>query len=214
MIKRFFLFFLFFNGLIYNGYANFEKSFNKLSKDNKIIIEKVNQYLLNLEAIKSNFIQFNDFNGNMAEGIFYMSKPNKLRFEYTNPFKSVLITNGNTTNFYDIDLDEVSVLPTNKTPISFLLRGQQNLKTLDSTIVSIEINEDNDIVINTRNVKNSNLYILSYIFDKDINDLKGLILTDENEETITLSFFNFKKNIALDKSLFIFKNPRLYNKRK
>lgn len=150
----------------------------------------------------------------MAEGIFYISKPNKLRFEYTTPFKNLLITNGKITTFYEMDLDEISNIPTNSTPLSFLLQENQDLKTTNSNILSIKEDENGDFIINTENIQNKNKYFIDYIFDKDIENLKGINFSDDNQQSINLTFLNMSKNIEIDKNLFVFKNPRLYKKRK
>lgn len=180
----------------------------------KKIIEKVNKYFSNLKTLKSNFIQYSDFDGSMAEGIFYISKPNKLRFEYTTPFKNLLITNGKITTFYEMDLDEISNIPTSSTPLSFLLQENQDLKTTNSNILSIKEDENGDFIINTENIQNKNKYFIDYIFDKNIENLKGINFSDDNQQSINLTFFNMSKNIEIDKNLFVFKNPRLYKKRK
>ncbi len=194
--------------------ANFVSAKNNFSNKDKEIIKKVNQYFFELKTIKSNFIQYSDFDGSMAEGIFYISKPNKLRFEYTTPFKNLLITNGKVTTFYEMDLDEISNIPTTKTPLSFLLQEKQDLETINSKILAINEDVNKDLVIKTENIQDKNKYFIDYIFDKNIENLKGINFMDENRQSINLTFFNLSKNIELNKGLFIFKNPRLYKKRK
>lgn len=191
----------------------FGKTNGNFSKNDKIIIDKVNQYFLDLSTMKSNFIQYNDFDGSMAEGIFYISKPNKLRFEYTNPFKALLITNGKITTFHDMDLDEISNIPTSKTPLSFLLQSNQSLDNENIVVKSIK-NKNEVVDIETEYKYEDNVYSITYIFDKEIKSLKGIDFIDENKQEINLTLFNSEKNIKLDKNLFVFKNPRLYRIRK
>ncbi len=193
---------------------NFVFAENNFSNKEKEIIKKVNKYFFELKTIKSNFIQYSDFDGSTAEGIFYILKPNKLRFEYTTPFKNLLITNGKITTFYEMDLDEISNIPTTNTPLSFLLQEKQNLETINSNILAIEENEDKNLVIKTENIQDKNKYFIDYIFDKNIENLKGINFMDKNQQSINLTFFNLNKNIELNKELFLFKNPRLYKKRK
>lgn len=197
-----------------NGLTSvFAKEIDNLSKSEKTIIEKANKYFMDVSTIKSNFVQYNDFDGGMAEGIFYILKPNKLRFEYTTPFKALLITNGKITTFYDMDLDEISNVPTFKTPLNFLLQDKQTLYDKKITIKSIKTKGE-VVNIKTEYNYNDNVYGITYIFDKEIKNLKGIDFVDENKQEINLTLFNSEKNIDLDKSLFVFKNPRLYKKRK
>jgi outer membrane lipoprotein-sorting protein len=195
-------------------FADFKDSYSKLKQKDKNIVEKVDKYFVNFKTMKSNFIQFNSLDDSLSEGVFYISRNNKLRFEYTNPFKSILITNDKITTFYDIELDEISTVPTGTTPISFLLVEKQGLRGLNSTILSVEEDEEENIVVNTENEKDGNVYILSFVFDSDITVIKKLDIVDNGESSINLEFFNLEKDVELENDLFVFKNPRLYKKRK
>ena len=113
-----------------------------------------------------------------------------------------------------MDLDEISNIPTTNTPLSFLLQEKQNLETINSNILAIEEDKDKNLIIKTQNIQDKNIYFIDYIFDKNIKNLKGINFMNETQQNINLTFFNLSKNIELEKSLFIFKNPRLYKKRK
>jgi outer membrane lipoprotein-sorting protein len=195
-------------------FADFKSSYDKLKQKDKDIVEKADKYLADFKTMKSNFIQFSSFDDTLSEGIFYISRNNKLRFEYTNPFRNILITNEKVTTFYDIELDEISTVPTSTTPISFLLVEKQGLRGLDFTILSVKKDENNDIVIRTKNERDGNVYILGFVFDNNISVIKKIDIIDENEQNINLEFFNLEKDIELEQDLFVFKNPRLYKRRK
>ena len=113
MFKKILYLFILLIGIPFNLNATelkisaYKKSYNKLSNKNKIIIDKVNDYLLNINALYSDFIQFNEMEETSSEGKFFLQRPNKLRFEYINPFKMLLITNNSVTTFYDIELEEI-----------------------------------------------------------------------------------------------------------
>jgi outer membrane lipoprotein-sorting protein len=195
-----------------SAYAGYSESYSKLSSEDKIIVDKIDRYFVELKTLKGSFIQSNNFDGTMAEGIFYVHRPEKLRFEYTNPFKSILITNGKATTFYDVELDEISTLPTSATPLSFLLKYGQGLRELGFTITSVNV--DNSVItVKTESKNNGKSYMLNFTFDRKTNKLKGLDL-DNDEQSLSLEFINLEENINLDKNLFIFKNPRLYRRRK
>ena len=194
----------------------FNKSFEKLSKQDKISVESVNNYFNSVESFKSEFIQFNNADNTVAEGNFYMQKPNLLRFEYTYPFKTLLILNGNIIHYYDVELDEVTTLSKSVNPVFDLLSKQQNLAELDSKILDVR-NENEKYYINTElNITNkdeTDKYNVVYIFNNDIDTLEGLKL-DNGNGVIELKFLKTKKNVRINKDTFIFKNPRLYKKRR
>lgn len=207
-MSRLFTVFILFISLFSNSYG---KEFQGVEKQR--MTERVNEYFSSLSTFQSNFIQYNDFDGTMAEGIFYINRPNKLRFEYTTPFKNLLIANGKITTFYDQDLDEISNIPTSKTPLFFLLQDKKALEDTDTKIISIT-EDEGKIVVKTESKFDENNYLIDYIFDKSIEILTGIDFSTDGGNSINLSFFSSKRNIELDKDLFIFKNPRLYKKRK
>lgn len=195
------------------AFASYIESYDKLNINNKEIINNINVYFNNLNTLKTNFIQYDNSNDSMAEGLFYIQKPKKLRFEYTNPFNNLLIVNGKITTFYDIDLDEISTFPAKSLPISFLLNNNSDLESTNSTILDV-IKIDENIIVKTFTFIENNKYYLEYVFDKDIKIMKSINFKDDGEQDITLTLFNTEKNIELNKSLFVFKNPRLYKNRK
>lgn len=203
------LFLLFIN----NTFASYNESVNKLTVEEQKIINKANTYFNNLQTLQSNFYQYDDNSGKMAEGKLCIQKPKKLRFEYTHPFNTLLITNNNVTTYYDKDLDEISTFTTKSLPISFLFNEKSNLESINAEIIKIN-KEDNKITIYTISIIDKNKFNINYTFDKNITNLQEINFQDENGQNITITLFNTQLNKELDKNLFIFKNPRLYKNRK
>lgn len=203
------LFLLFIN----NTFASYNESVSKLTPEEKNIINKSNAYFNNLQTLQSNFYQYDDNSGTMAEGKLYIQKPKKLRFEYTHPFNTLLITNNNVTTYYDKDLDEISTFTTKSLPISFLFNEKSNLENINAEIIKIN-KEDNKTTIYTISTIDKNKFNINYTFNKDITILQEINFQDENGQNITITLFNTQLNKELDKNLFIFKNPRLYKNRK
>lgn len=53
-----------------------------------------------------------DDNGNVvqqASGTFLLSRPKKFRWEYKQPYKQIILSNGKVFKFYDVDLAQVTV---------------------------------------------------------------------------------------------------------
>ena len=203
------LFLLFIN----NAFASYTESISKLTPEEQNIVNKTNIFFDNLQTLQSNFYQYDDNSGKMAEGKLYIQKPKKLRFEYTHPFNTLLITNNNITTYYDKDLDEISTFATKSLPISFLFNEQSNLKSINAEIKKIN-KEDNKITIYTTSTIDKNKFNINYTFNNNITTLQEINFQDENGQNITITLFNTQLNKELDKNLFIFKNPRLYKNRK
>ena len=102
--------------------------FNKNSLSiNDNHIKKIENYLNKLNNITSNFIQI-DSNGLKAEGKIYLSKPGKLRIEYKEKKKPLIVADGTWLHFFDIELNEVQSVVINKSPAWILLKKKVDLK--------------------------------------------------------------------------------------
>ena len=178
---------------------------NSFAEDKTILFKN---YIENLNSMSSNFIQFDKNNGTMSEGIFYIQKPDKVKFEYTNPFRTLLIANGKIVTYYDIDLDEISTVPTKSTPIAIFM----NLNFNNIKIKNTKINKQNTI-FETEMTIGADIYYVNYIFNNDITELLALNFKNTSNEELDIEFFDTKVNPELDKKTCIFKNPRVYNRR-
>lgn len=184
---------------------------NIANSSNKHTLELINNYFSNLKTLKVDFIQTIEKNDkNKVEGSIYLSRPGKLRFEYKKPFQSLLINNNNVIYYYDIELDELTTLPSKKTPLNSLLRVNKNLKDLDFEIIKIE-EKDNKLYVITKNkdLKKVETEKATFIFNKDITILLGVIVEDDLNNKLFLTFSNIEQNITLPNELFIFNKNKL-----
>jgi outer membrane lipoprotein carrier protein len=46
-----------------------------------------------------------------AGGIFLLSRPKRFRWQYNKPYKQIIVSNGKTFKFYDVDLQQVTIRP-------------------------------------------------------------------------------------------------------
>jgi outer membrane lipoprotein-sorting protein len=192
--------------------AGYRESYAKLSKSARAMVDSANEYFDSVSTFRSNFLQFNEVDSSMSEGMIYVEKPDKIKLEYTNPFKALFIKNKGIINYYDIDLDELMVLPQSINPIFDLLSKQPNLKTTDSTILSVKNDSEGNVLLSTElSIKENRIKVL-YIFDGEIENLVGLSI--DTGDVVELSFFNTIINQKMDKKTFIFNNPRLFKNRK
>jgi outer membrane lipoprotein-sorting protein len=186
---------------------------NKLSREDRNIFDRANAYFKNIETLKSNFLQTNEFDQDTANGIFYISRPDKFRFEYFGPTESIIVGNGKTISHYDVDLDEVSIVSATTVPMIFLMEKNLGLENMNLSLVKVKP-VANGYIIATETIDDGNAYKIEYIFDRDIKTLQGLnVYIDENQK-ILITLMDTQINLKLNNNLFMFKNPRLYRRRK
>ena len=197
--------------LVFQQSDSFSKQFDKNQMD---LINKIERFFKNLNTIQGNFVQFSEINEAMSEGKFYIKKPQKVRFEYKNPNNLLIVSNGDLINYYDRDLDEITIIPTSKTPIPLLFNNNFGLNSDRSNLIDIAENPDGTkkILLNI-NIEDLE-YLVEYTFDSQITKILEISVTDENQQKTTLSLSHTVINGEINDSTFIFKNPRLYKNRK
>src|ERR1700744_877097 len=89
-------------------------------------LQQIETYLNGLTTAQADF-SFAGPDGTVSHGVFYLSRPAKLRFEYTEPKGNLLIADGDYVIYYDAQQKEASNLPINSTPLDFLLRPKVSL---------------------------------------------------------------------------------------
>jgi outer membrane lipoprotein-sorting protein len=169
----------------------------------------IENYLNNLKTLKTNFIQDDLANEKLVEGILYLSRPGKMRLDYTNPFKANLFVSGNVITYYDKELEEISNIPISSTPLRFLLDKKISFKK-DIEVQYIK-ELDKGVIISLYEIEKPETGHLILVFDKPLK-LKEIKIVNELEQEISMTFFNTETNTPIKNSTFDFINPRFKKK--
>lgn len=179
--------------------AKGETSEQSLYLENKLELNKVENFLNNIENLSANFIQISE--EQLSEGKFYLKRyknqSGKMRVEYKNDPKILIIVNGSILNYIDLELEETSELSTNTTPASLLTRPNIKFDAKDVKITRIE-KGDNFIKISLmkKNEKNAGEFSLKF----QLNPLQFEEMEVKNDldqvTKVILSDLNFKSAIA------------------
>ena len=181
-----------------------------IADENSEILNNVEKYLNDIKYFKANFIQDNKDNSELSEGIFYLSRPGKLRIDYLNPFEASLYTNNQTTTYYDKELDEITTIKTSKTPLHFLLNENITFKDNSFKIVGIENKKENVMISFIENKKEDQGKLILN-FKKNPLILSSIKLITEDKQEIEMSLFDIS-NLPIKNSTFNFINPRMKSK--
>ena len=95
---------------------------SNLSAEDRAALQQAQTYLQNLSAAQGTFVETS---GNVRrEGRFYLQRPGKMRFEYTNPQGLLVVSDGSNVKRYDPRLNVFRQVPLSATPLStFLARN-------------------------------------------------------------------------------------------
>ena len=96
---------------------------SNLSAEDRAVVQQAQAYLQALTSAQGNFIETGP-GGQRREGRFYLQRPGKMRFEYTNPAGLLVVADGYNVKRYDPRLNNFQQVPLGRTPLStFLARN-------------------------------------------------------------------------------------------
>lgn len=94
-----------------------------LSAEDRATLATAQTYLQNLTSAQGTFVE-TGAGGQRREGLFYLQRPGRMRFEYTSPAGLLVVSDGNNVKRYDPRLNVFRQVPLGATPLStFLARN-------------------------------------------------------------------------------------------
>lgn len=143
-----------------------------------------------------------------SQGMFYLQKPGKFRWEYQKPFTQQIVANGGKVWFYDADLEQVTVK-----------RADQSLGSTPALLLSGEVAVEQNFNITQQESVDDMLWIrlepkdqettFKYILVGMLNgQLAGMELSDNFGQLTRIYFSGVKNNAAIDAKLFVLDLPK------
>ncbi|GAB5470551.1 MAG: hypothetical protein Kilf2KO_35810 [Rhodospirillales bacterium] len=87
----------------------------------RTVVKQVEDYLNDLTTVKARFVQ-SASNGSYAEGMVYVERPSRMRFDYDPPVPMLIVADGYAVALYDRELKQVTQIPIWETPLWFLFK--------------------------------------------------------------------------------------------
>lgn len=96
---------------------------DQLSAEDQAVLSRAQSYLQSLTSAQGTFVE-TGAGGQRREGRFWLQRPGKMRFEYTNPAGLLVVSDGANVKRYDPRLNTFRQVPLSQTPLStFLARN-------------------------------------------------------------------------------------------
>lgn len=92
---------------------------NRLSAEDRAVLARAQAYLQGLTSAQGGFVETSG--AQRREGRFWLQRPGKMRFEYTNPAGLLVVSDGNNVKRYDPRLNVFRQVPLRLTPLSTFL---------------------------------------------------------------------------------------------
>jgi outer membrane lipoprotein-sorting protein len=154
--------------------------------------------------MKGRFLQ-DAADGVIANGVFYLRRPRRFRFEYAPPSPVLLVGDGLWLIFHDRELGQVSRVPLISSPLSLLIDDEVSLT--DHTALTSIVREPGVIRITLNDPEKPEQGELTLVLTDPPLALRQWVVTDAQGLTTRISLFETETNVPLEAKLFTFTDP-------
>ena len=171
----------------------------QLNAEDKADLDRIAGYLDGLRTVRARFQQVSS-GGQLAFGRIFLRRPGKLRVEYEPPVPVLLVSDGTWVDYYDSELDQLTQIPLDQTPIWFLVQ-----QTIDFspkiTVTSIE-RSPGAIRLSLYQTANPDAGSASLTFADDPLALKQWTIRDSRGTEVLIALQDAVFGVALPNDLF------------
>ena len=162
---------------------------------------EVREYLKSLKNVTAEFTQQDKY-GNVQKGVMYMSRPDKMRWEYQDPKEFIVIMDGTKIYYYDKELDQFSHYIGDPGMINLI--AEEDI-FLSKQLKLLNIESDSDL-IRAHFMHTENNGRITFIFRPKPFVLLGFVVKEETSNKLFIKLHNLAIGKAIDPSLFVFKH--------
>jgi len=171
-----------------------------LASAEPVSLVEITRYLNSMRAAQANFVQANPDN-TLAQGVLYISKPGKIRYEYTVPNDSLVISDGRYLGIFDRKSNRgPQRYDLRRTPLDVLLSD-----SLDFTAAGVvrDIRSDGTqtrvVAIDPDNPKGGTI---TMVFTSNPTELRQWIVADPRGRQTTVILSDLEARSSVSASLF------------
>lgn len=139
-------------------------------------------------------------NGDMLQGYFFIERPGKIRFYYSKPSYTDIISDGKTLSIEDRKLKTQDIYPLSKTPLKVLLSEKLDLAK-DHRVIQTSLADDIvSVVVEQESLLGDGM--LTLIFERENSLLRQWTIRDAQGNETTVTVFNVETGKPIKQSLF------------
>jgi outer membrane lipoprotein-sorting protein len=172
--------------------------------DRNAIIDRVAKALSDTRTAQGRFTQI-DPQGSPSSGAFYISRPGKVRFEYTTPEPMFIVSDGSTVSIEEPKRKAYDAIPLASTPLNLFLRSNIDLKRDGSVTDVSSSNGFHYVTLVDKSGEAEGKMILQ--FRQSDFELIGWRQVDGTGAETSVKLDAIKQNVSLKPSLFVVRDP-------
>lgn len=187
-----------------SGEAKIVKVQSPGTLDRNAIIDRVAKAMTDTKTVQGSFTQV-DPSGSPSNGAFYISRPGKVRFEYTKPEPIFIVSDGTTVSIEEPKRKAYDAVPLSSTPLHLFLRSNIDLRK-DGSVTDVQTSSGSYFVTLVDKTGEAEGKMILQFRQSDF-ELLGWRQVDGTGAETRVQLSNIKKNVALKPSLFVVKDP-------
>lgn len=170
------------------------------SDADKADLDHVSAALNAIHTLKGSFIQI-DPDGQIDEGVFYIEKPGRMRFEYHAPNPVLIVSDGSTVAVQNRSLNTIDHYPIWATPLDLILSDDLDLKR-NASIAGVD-REPGEIIVDARSHSSRTNGNISLVFTDPELALRQWTIVDDQGLSTTVAVRDVQQNVAINPELFV-----------
>lgn len=176
-----------------------------LSAGDRALVDKATAYLQGLDSARGRFVQ-TDARGSQSQGVLYLQRPGKARFEYDAPSSLLVVSDGQVVSVADKRLKTVSRYFLSQTPLKLFLADEIRLDRGVTVSRVSRLNDGFEITAQDRAGKTRGQIVLT--FADSPMQLLGWKITDARNAATQVRVTSLVRASGLDPALFKAPFPR------
>ncbi len=172
---------------------------SRFTAEQQRVLAAINDYFNSFRIMEGQFIQFGP-NGEQSEGVFFMTRPGRIRFHYSPPSKLDVVSDGSSVAIRDGRTRTQDLYPLSATPLRYLLADRIDL-TSENVVQSVR--EETDLISLVIVEKGSLAQgKLTLIFDRKSYELRQWVVTDAQGLNTSVAIYNTATGKPQNPNLF------------
>lgn len=167
-------------------------------------LQTLGSYFNAIRDIRGEFTQIGP-KGHVSTGVFYISKPGRMRFEYAPPNPFVVVADGTWVTIKNNAKNKADQYPLSATPLRLVLADQVDLMQ-EADIKSVDVADGlTTVVIEDKDGLVPGQLVL--VFDSQRNALQQWVIVDGQGRRTTITLSNIEASKQPDPKLFVVQLP-------
>ena len=168
-------------------------------------LTRISNYLNGVKTLEGSFVQIGH-DGELSEGLFYLRRPGRIRFEYKPPNPALVVADGTWVGVYDTRLNTLDRIPLKSTPLNLLLKKRVDLRK-ENAVRSIERGAG-QMRVTAINPDEPDQGSITMVFAENPLELRQWIVVDPQGLTTTVALSEMRSNVEIDPNLFFIEDPQ------